>query len=168
MHSFWYRTNALATFAGTVLACICIAASVTDLFHVADVQAKVEISKMDFLKKNVKGNDEARLGVALDVDLGNAFTWNTKQLFVFLQAEYETPENHLNQVALWDQIILKKEDAKITKRVRQEYAFDDQGRNLRGKEFNLTLVWNVMPRVGRLYTESKTFTGFSLPEDYTK
>lgn len=41
----------------------------------------------------------------LDADLRSVFSWNTKQLFVYLQAEYETPENGLNQIALWDAIV---------------------------------------------------------------
>lgn len=41
-----------------------------------------------------------------------------------------------------------QEDAVFKKKIRQEYVFDDQGKNLRGKEINLTLVWDVIPRVG--------------------
>jgi hypothetical protein len=29
----------------------------------------------------------------MDADLRSAFSWNTKQLFVYVQAEYVTPEN---------------------------------------------------------------------------
>jgi hypothetical protein len=32
--------------------------------------------------------------------------------------------------------------------LRQKYPFVDQGKNLRGRALNLTLVWNVMPKVG--------------------
>lgn len=31
---------------------------------------------------------------------------------------------------------------------KTKYAFIDQKKNLRGRPLNLTLVWNVMPRVG--------------------
>ncbi len=31
---------------------------------------------------------------------------------------------------------------------KTKYAFIDQHRSLRGRQVNLTLVWNVMPRVG--------------------
>lgn len=44
-----------------------------------------------------------------------------------------------------------QKDAKIKKKLRQEYVFADQGRNLRGTGYNLTLVWNVMPRVGKFF-----------------
>lgn len=51
---------------------------------------------------------QVKLSVSLDADLRQAFNWNTKQIFVFLQAEYETKTNWLNQVSMWDQIVLKK------------------------------------------------------------
>ena len=31
---------------------------------------------------------------------------------------------------------------------KTKYAFIDQGKNLRGRDVNLTLVWSVMPKVG--------------------
>lgn len=41
-----------------------------------------------------------QVGITLDIsaDLQSLFTWNTKQVFVFLAAEYSTPKNILNQV----------------------------------------------------------------------
>ena len=41
-----------------------------------------------------------------------------------------------------------------------------QGRSLRGLTFNLTLYWNVMPKIGSLRLEKATFPGFTLPPDY--
>ncbi|MCS4559134.1 signal peptidase complex subunit 3 family protein, partial [Shewanella sp. C32] len=49
----------------------------------------------------------------ISADLQSLFTWNTKQVFVFLAAEYETPKNSLNQISLWDGIIPSKEHAKF-------------------------------------------------------
>ena len=104
----------------------------------------------------------------LNADFRSAFSWNTKQLFVFVQAEYPTPENKVNQVVLWDRIIERKEDAHIKIRnLKQKYAFIDQGRNFRGLPVNLTVAWNVMPKVGRLFTVQKTFDVGSLPTEYT-
>ena len=44
-------------------------------------------------------------------------------------------------------------------RQQYPYAVTDQGFSLRGRDFNVTVAWNVMPRVGVLYTRSKTFSG---------
>jgi signal peptidase complex subunit 3 len=113
-------------------------------------------------------HDQAALSMRLDADLRSAFSWNTKQLFVFVQADYVTPENGINQVVLWDKIVERKQDANLRIRsLRQKYAFIDQGRNLRGLPLNLTVAWNVMPKVGRLFTRSKTFAVGTLPDEYT-
>lgn len=44
-------------------------------------------------------------------------------------------------------------------RAQYPYALTDQGFNLRGREFDVTVAWNVMPRVGALYTRTRTFPG---------
>jgi hypothetical protein len=41
---------------------------------------------------------QAYLAFSLQADLRSTFSWNTKLLFVYLLAEYETPTNGLNQV----------------------------------------------------------------------
>lgn len=41
---------------------------------------------------------QAYLAFSLQADLRSTFSWNTKLLFVYLLAEYETPTNALNQV----------------------------------------------------------------------
>lgn len=71
-------------------------------------------------------------------------------------------------MVLWDKIVTRKEDARIKLRaLRQKYAFLDQGAGLRGRDLNLTLSWNVMPKVGRLVTRSKSFPAGPLPDEYT-
>lgn len=169
MHSVWYRTNALLTFAASVLAGMCIVTSITDLFHSSNPTVDLKVQRFDMLHPDPsRETDLARLQLYIDIDLTSTFSWNTKQVFLFIQAEYQTEKNKLNQVVLWDAIIRKKEDAKIKKKFRQKYVFDDQGRNLRNREFNLTVVWNIMPKVGVLFTQSKTFTNFTMPAEYTK
>jgi hypothetical protein len=86
---------------------------------------------------------------SIDADLTRYWTWNTKAIFAFVQAEYISETNKLNQVSLHDTIILRKKDAKLKKKnMRQEYEFVDQGQHLRGKALNMTLTWEIMPRVG--------------------
>ena len=46
-----------------------------------------------------------------------------------------------------------------TLRAQFPYALTDQGFNLRNRDFNITVSWNVMPRVGGLYTRHRTFPG---------
>ncbi|KAK9146744.1 hypothetical protein Sjap_006647 [Stephania japonica] len=150
MHSFGYRLNALLTFSVTILAIICAFASYSDNLNLPSPQAEIQVS----LTMNISAN------------LESMFTWNTKQVFAFVAAEYETPLNALNQVSLWDGIIPSKEQAKFWIHTTNKYYFTDQGSNLRGKEFNLTLHWHVMPKTGKMFADKIVMSGYHLPEEY--
>ncbi len=61
-----------------------------------------------------------------------------------------------------------RDDAKVSIRsLRPKYPFVDRGAGLRGADVNLTLAYNIMPRVGRLVTRSVTVRGGRLPSEYT-
>ncbi|XP_031496192.1 signal peptidase complex subunit 3B-like [Nymphaea colorata] len=166
MHSFTYRANALLTFSVTILAVICGLASLTDNFNVPSPTAEIQVLNFNRFQRQPNGNDEVSLTLSISADLQSLFTWNTKQVFVFVAAEYETPQNSLNQVSLWDGIILSKEHATFSVQVPNKYRFVDQGSNLRGKEFNLTLHWHIMPKTGRMFADKIVMTGYRLPESY--
>ena len=72
-------------------------------------------------------------------------------------------------MVFWNTIIQRKENALLSQsKLRPIYPFTttDQEGMLRGREFNVTVAWQVMPRVGALYTGSKTSSGFQMPEEY--
>ncbi|EPS62987.1 hypothetical protein M569_11803 [Genlisea aurea] len=166
MHSYLYRGNALFTFALTVLAFMCGIASLTDNFNSPSPTSEVQVLNINWFQKKPDGDDEISLTLNVSADLQSLFTWNTKQVFVFLAAEYETPKNSLNQVSLWDGIIPTKQHAAFRIHTANKYRFIDQGSNLRGKEFNLTLHWHVMPKTGKMFADKLVMTGFRLPDSY--
>ncbi|XP_030475787.1 signal peptidase complex subunit 3B-like [Syzygium oleosum] len=166
MHTFGYRANALLTLGVTILALMCAMASFSDNFNLPSPSARVEVLNVNWFQKQRNGNDEVSLTLNISADLQSAFTWNTKQVFVFLAAEYETTQNSLNQISLWDAIIPSKEHAKFSIHTTNKYRLTDQGSNLRGKEFNLTLHWHVMPKTGKMFADKIVMTGYHLPEDY--
>lgn len=51
---------------------------------------------------------QAWLAVNLTADLQDAFTWNTRQIYLWLTAEYKTEKNQLNQAVFWNWIIESK------------------------------------------------------------
>jgi signal peptidase complex subunit 3 len=74
----------------------------------------------------------------------------------------------VNQVVLWDRIVQRQKDAHLkVKSMRLKYPFIDQGKNLRGLQYNITVCWDVMPKVGLLYIRSKSFPMEPLPQEYT-
>jgi len=110
---------------------------------------------------------QALLNIELHADLRSEFSWNTKQLYVYVLAEYETEKAPYNEMVIWNRIIERKENAKLDIRKLQKmypFTLTSQNNDLRGKEFNLTLAWNIMPKVGRLYTRKRTETGFAFPD----
>ncbi|ERN06977.1 hypothetical protein AMTR_s00005p00269140 [Amborella trichopoda] len=88
-------------------------------------------------------------------------------VFVFVAAEYITVKNSLNQISLWDHIIPSRDRAILQTQTKVKYPLTDQGNHLRGKYFNLTLHWHVMPNVGRMIADKIVMpTIFSLPKEY--
>ncbi|ESW19062.1 hypothetical protein PHAVU_006G093500 [Phaseolus vulgaris] len=166
MHSFGYRANALLTFSITILALMCAMASVSDNFNTPTTSAQVQVLNINWFQKQPNGNDEVSMTLNISADLQSLFTWNTKQVFVFLAAEYETPKNSLNQISLWDGIIPTKEHAKFWIHTSNKYRFIDQGSNLRGKEYNLTMHWHVMPKTGKMSADKIVMPGYRLPVEY--
>jgi len=114
-------------------------------------------------------NDLGFLTFDLEADLSSVFNWNAKQLFLYLVAEYQTPKNVLNQVVLWDKIILRGENAKIdVKSINTKYYFWDDGNGLKNNQnVTLALHWNVIPNAGLLpNVASHGLHSFSFPAQY--
>lgn len=105
---------------------------------------------------------QAHIVLDLTADLRSVFSWNTKQLFVYVNIDFATPKNPESHMVMWSTLVVRKDDALLVKphlRASYPYAVTDQGSNLIGRGFNVTVAWNVMPRVGALYTDSETFSG---------
>ncbi|CAL5330287.1 unnamed protein product [Camellia sinensis] len=167
MHSFGYRANALLTFAVTLLALICAMSSLSDNLNSPSPSSHVKVLNINWFQKSTQGNDECQHDHEYISKLTVIVYMEYKaEVFVFLAAEYETPQNSLNQVSLWDGIIPSKEHAKFWIHTTNKYRFTDQGSNLQGKEFNLTLHWHVMPKTGKMFADKIVMSGFSLPVEY--
>ncbi|KAK6065714.1 signal peptidase subunit family protein [Seiridium cupressi] len=54
-----------------------------------------------------KKEEYAIIKFSMDADLSSLFTWNTKQLFVYVTAEWDSPssQNQTNSAVIWDSII---------------------------------------------------------------
>lgn len=57
------------------------------------------------------------------VDLTPLFNWNTKQLFLYVQAEYLDAKGVKNEVVIWDKIVRSKEQANLSIAGRNKYVF---------------------------------------------
>ncbi|GAX76117.1 hypothetical protein CEUSTIGMA_g3560.t1 [Chlamydomonas eustigma] len=168
MHSLTQRANTVFTFFGSVAAVLAILTSCTDLFHDAKPIISLKLAEIKKLVPYSGSREQAVITFDLDADLRSVFSWNSKQIFIFVRADYYSDEGKLNQVVLWDSIIQQKEKAKIKlKKHKTKYSFIGHGKDLRGRDLNLTLVWDIMPRVGALWMSERSFGVGNLPGSYT-
>ncbi|KAK5977742.1 Signal peptidase complex subunit 3 [Trichostrongylus colubriformis] len=155
MHSIYSRANSLFAFMLWVLAAVTFACflSTTFLDYSTNVEITVNNPRVRSIADYSSSSEKADLGMldfTISGDFTKTFNWNVKQLFVYLVAEYETPENALNQVVLWDKIVLRSERVVLDeRRLQSKYYFLDDGANLLNHP-NVTLVlrYNVVPNAG--------------------
>jgi len=160
-------------FAVSATAAVAFAAFMTT--HLLNNGRDVQIGVDKVIVKNIeefyvgKRNDLGVVHFSLKADLTDVFNWNCKQLFLYLMAEYETEDNKLNQVVLWDKIIKRGENAKLNlKKKSTKYYFFDDGSNLRDTDVKLSLHWNVIPNAGYMWmTGPQGNHSFAFPQKYT-
>ncbi|XP_077461275.1 signal peptidase complex subunit 3 [Stigmatopora argus] len=157
MNSILSRANSLFAFSLSVMAALTFGCFITTAFK--DRTVRVDVSVSEVMLRNVddftgprERSDLAFIKFNLSADLHHIFDWNVKQLFLYLSAEYTTKNNALNQVVLWDKIVLRGENNKLNLReTKSKYFFFDDGNGLRAnKNITLTLSWNVIPNAGIL------------------
>jgi signal peptidase complex subunit 3 len=104
----------------------------------------------------------------LQADLRNEWHWNTKQLFVFLQVEWRNKQGALNQVSVWDSIVTSKDKAFIRlKKHKTKYGLLDIGQGMRSMKYNMTLVYQVMPKIGAMRRRAVPVPMGRFPNEYT-
>lgn len=88
---------------------------------------------------------------------------------MYVIVEFVTEKSPFNEVVIWNRIIEEKQAAKLDIRKLQKmypFVLSDQEKTLRGRQFNVSLAWNIMPKVGMMFTQRKTFSGMAFPEYY--
>ena len=58
-------------------------------------------------------NDQTFINFDLKADLSPLFNWNVKALYLYLTAEYITKDNVLNEMVLWDKIVMNGEKMEL-------------------------------------------------------
>ncbi|PAV60456.1 hypothetical protein WR25_10587 [Diploscapter pachys] len=158
MHSIYSRANALFAFTLWVLAAVTAACFLSTSFidyNNSNVEITFKDPKVRSVVDYANSDEKSDLGLldfSVKADFTNMFNWNVKQLFLYLVAEYTTKENVVNQVVLWDKIVLRSERVLIDeRRLKPKYYFMDDGSHLLNHQ-NITLVlrYNVIPNSGYL------------------
>ncbi|XP_032835606.1 signal peptidase complex subunit 3 [Petromyzon marinus] len=160
MNTLLSRLNALFAFTLTVMASVTLLCFASTAYRQQQpLPEPLGIAITSVLVKNVEDftgpRDKSDLGFVtfdLKAELQPLFNWNVKQLFLYVTAEYTTAANAVNQVVLWDRIMLRGENASLHYHsLRSKYFFFDDGNGLRGNpKVSLSLSWNVIPNAGVL------------------
>jgi len=174
------RLNALSTVAMYAMAAVGFAAWSTTHYieKSTDVSINVHkatVKKVQEFESYDSRNDVGFLTFDVEFDTRPLWNWNTKQLYMYLTAEYQTENNDINEVTVWDKIIhrhtYQKRISQVAsfKKYKNKYYFFDDGNGLKGNtNMTLTLYWNAVPNVGHFWLVkgggSKTF---SFPDEYT-
>ncbi|KAF9074524.1 signal peptidase 22kDa subunit [Rhodocollybia butyracea] len=163
MHSLFTRINNVSALLSSCVMSLVIAITLASLLQEAIFPPQVDgqISMRATMVYQAKAYRQKRkqemgfLNFNMTADLSPLFTWNTKQLFVSLEAEYENIKGVNNTIVLWDRIVRRPEDAKVNVvGARNKYAFKEVGGKGFGKgvagNASYALKYNLMPYMGVL------------------
>ena len=102
--------------------------------------------------------ERAELTFSVDVDLRDEFHWNTKQLFVWLSAEYKGKRNDItHRSSLWDMLVTTQSQAMFEFEMKiPEYKLIDPDLDLRDNVVNFTLNWDIHPWIGLIQRKSSS------------
>ncbi|KAJ8489538.1 hypothetical protein ONZ51_g2865 [Trametes cubensis] len=121
------------------------AVSLSTFVFTADPKGDLSVSSIQVFPGNArryanKNQDFAFVNFNLTADLTPLFNWNTKQLFLYVSAEYENKRG-----------VRRKEDAQLSVAGRNKYAFRELSASFKNaRPAHYTLKYNVMPYVGAL------------------
>lgn len=111
---------------------------------------------------------QAVLFFDINADFTECFDWNTKQVFVYVVAEYATKKHVVNQVTLFDRIITKKEEAKLELTRDAKYPLTHiAGKGLSNNpNMTLKLKYHIMCNSGVTHTKEvpSATVSFKMPK----
>jgi len=129
------------------------AIALSSFLFTADPKGQLVISNFKVVDATVKSRSQ-EVGLArfnLTADLSSLFHWNTKQLFIYVTAEYNNLDGTHNEVVMWDRIVRRKEDALIDVVAPPKYPLRDVRYSFKKTSpVQFALKYNSMPYVGML------------------
>ncbi|KAJ7440155.1 signal peptidase 22kDa subunit [Mycena latifolia] len=171
MHSLYARVNNLSALLSScvmgLLAAIALSSIVLSMFEAPLEGGTILVKGLKVVhgKGRQYQHEHAIVNFEIDADLSPLFNWNTKQLFLYLDAEYTNSKGVKNAVVIWDRIVRRREDAKIhVVDSRQKYSFRDKT-GFKDASATYTLRYNLMPHVGALVygTAGSTNSSIAFP-----
>ncbi|GAA5839227.1 hypothetical protein JCM9279_002634 [Rhodotorula babjevae] len=159
MHSTLQRLSNISALATTVLLSLLVAIAASSFVIPTPLDpSSLHISHLNVVlgrpnyQPRAHDREYAFVKFGLDADLRPLFHWNTKQVFVYLVADYSTPTHPDNTVVVWDRIVRSRRNARLRlDDAKQKYEFKDLSPSF-GTNTTATfaLHYQVQPYVGAL------------------
>jgi signal peptidase complex subunit 3 len=112
MHNSLTRAQNVFGFFTTVACVFAAFIAATDFFAIRNPSGSITPQNIQVVKGrphyySTKKEEYAVIRFSLDADLSSLFTWNTKQVFVYVTAEWSNAgdANNTNTAVIWDSII---------------------------------------------------------------
>ncbi|GAA5888868.1 hypothetical protein JCM5296_005021 [Sporobolomyces johnsonii] len=158
MHSSLQRLSNASALATTVLLTLLALVSTTTFLLPATLDpASLKIGQLNVVMGRSQYDRRARerefafLKFDLMADLTPLFNWNTKQVFVYLVADYSTPRYPDNSVVIWDRIVRTPKHARLNVQdAKQKYEFKEISETFRNTSATFSLHYQIQPHVGLL------------------
>ncbi|KAI0058116.1 signal peptidase subunit [Artomyces pyxidatus] len=156
MHSVYARINNVSATLSTSLMILLAAIACSSFLFTANPTGSVNISSVKVFSAEARRypnrqQEFAFVDFNITADLSPLFNWNTKQLFVYLEAQYTNTQGVQNEVVIWDRIVVRKEDALLNYAGKNKYPFRELSKKFKNiPPANYTLKYNLMPYVGLL------------------
>ncbi|KAJ1901150.1 Signal peptidase complex subunit [Coemansia sp. IMI 209127] len=173
MYNFLQRLGGITSFAMSTLMALLVVISLTTPFLPSNPTHEVTLHDVrtttgrmvDPADRTSRTSEYARLTFDVDADLTSMFNWNTKLLFAYITADYESPGFDTNRVVIWDRIIRNKRQAKLRLRKHHnKYFLRNYAKTFDGvANANLTLHINPVPYVGIMYDKPMVAIPLTIP-----
>ena len=173
MHSFTARLNGPFFYGITVLGILAAISGLSVFFIPQSGNAELSNVQVTKLIKNTSSRwDEAKITFDLAIDLSQVWNWNTKLIFVWIEADYANPPESRNQVIIWDKIIWRNQynpsqGVLTLKDNAGKYWMRTKDYDLRGTEVVLKVRWEVVPIVGINYKMDGGSVKVVFPSSYS-
>lgn len=177
MYNVFQRLSSITSLSMSMLMALVVLISLTTPFIFStptmDLQVRniqtVTNRQMDPYDKLSRKAEHVRLTFDMEADLTSMFNWNTKVLFVYMMADYQT-QNFTNRVVVWDKLVRSKRQAKIKMRKHlNKYAWRDFSLRFKeSQEANLTLFVNPVPYLGIMYDKPVVSLPITIPRPIQK
>ncbi|KAJ1666983.1 Signal peptidase complex subunit [Coemansia sp. RSA 1813] len=173
MYNFLQRLGGITSFAMSTLMALFILISLTTPFIPSNPTHEVTLHDVrtttgrmvDPADRASRSAEYARLTFDIDADLTSMFNWNTKLLFAYITADYESPGFDTNRIVVWDRIIRNKRQAKLRLRKHHnKYFLRNYAKTFKDvSNANLTLHINPVPYLGIMYDKPMVTIPLAIP-----